>query len=167
MSSSSSDDTASESEPPILNSQFLTYKLIGDNIDKCVRPRHVRSDSQARSLHYFHTYAVRDRINVSHLDDQHSVPLLSDIDVTSVLPTTEDEKALKDLYCIHVARVLKRHMKFFSSLGEDLERHILHEYSSEMSQKSDVVCDKCSYSMHDNYDIKLYIIGSTWDYSKK
>lgn len=65
----------------------------------------MRSDSQVHSLHTFHTYAVQDRIDVSHLDGQPSVPLLDDIhvDVTSVLPCSEDEKALKELFCSHVA----------------------------------------------------------------
>ena len=65
----------------------------------------MRSDSQVRSLHYFHAYAVQDRIDVSPLDGQPSVPLLDDIhvDVTSVQSSSEDEKALKELFCSHVA----------------------------------------------------------------
>ena len=39
------------------------YKLVGDNIDKVVKPRHMRIDHQAKSLHYFHSYAVKDRID--------------------------------------------------------------------------------------------------------
>ena len=35
---------------------MLTYKVVGDNIDKEVRPRQMRSDHQTRSLHYFHIY---------------------------------------------------------------------------------------------------------------
>ena len=52
--------------------QFVlpTYKLVGDNIDKKVVPREMRSDYQARSLHYFHTYAVRDRVNLTDVSDQ-------------------------------------------------------------------------------------------------
>ncbi len=42
-----------------------TFKIVGDNIDKTIRPREMRSDHQTRSLHYFHSYAVRDRIDIS------------------------------------------------------------------------------------------------------
>ena len=120
-------------------SQLASYKLVGDNIYKTVRPRHMRMDSQNRSLHYFHVYGVRDRIDVSRLDDQPSLPSLSDIDVTSLLPNTDDEKALMDLFSVHVARVLKKFMPFFAKFGNGLARHIQHQYSSEMSQKSEVV----------------------------
>ena len=64
-----------------------TYKLVGDNIDKVVKPRHMRIDSQSRSLHYFHFYAVKDRIDFSHLDDQPAAVNLDDIDVSTLLPT--------------------------------------------------------------------------------
>ena len=77
----------------------------------------MRMDSQNRSLHYFHVYGMRDRIDVSHLDDQPSLPSLSDIDVTSLLPNTDDEKALMDLFSVHVARVLKKFMPFLQSLA--------------------------------------------------
>ena len=45
---------------PMLSPQMSTYKLVGDNIDREVRPCDMRSDYQTRSLHYFHTYAVKD-----------------------------------------------------------------------------------------------------------
>ena len=38
------------------------YKLCGDNIDKTVHQRYMRSDSHGtRSLHYFHSYAIADQ----------------------------------------------------------------------------------------------------------
>ena len=45
---------------------FKTFKLVGDNIDKNINPQDVRLDSQTVSLHYFHSYAVRDRIDMSN-----------------------------------------------------------------------------------------------------
>ena len=56
-----------------------TYKLIGDNIDKTVKPRDMRIGSQTQSLHYFHTYAHKNRIDVSHMEDQPSLPSLERI----------------------------------------------------------------------------------------
>ena len=99
----------------------------------------MRVDSQTRSLHYFHVYGVCDRVDVSHLDDNPSLPSLDSIDVTSVLLTKTDVKTMRDLFCVHVARVLKKHVKFCSTLGEGPEQHIAHRYSSEMSRKSEVV----------------------------
>lgn len=44
-----------------------TFKIVGDNIDKTVRPRQETSDSHTKSLHYFHSYAVKDRVGVTML----------------------------------------------------------------------------------------------------
>ena len=120
-------------------SKVHTYKLVGDNIDKNVKPRDMRIDSQTQSLHYFHAYAVRDRINVSHMDDQLSLPSLDNIDLAAVLPTEKDHKAIKGLFSIHVARVLKKFFPFFAKFGQGLEQHIKHDFFKEMSQKSEVV----------------------------
>ena len=48
--------------PPSLQSELKSFKIVGDNLDKHVQPRDMRSDYQARSLHFFHSYAVQDRI---------------------------------------------------------------------------------------------------------
>ena len=45
---------------------YLSYKLVGDNIDKNVRPRFMRiKQHRSQSLHFFHSFAVLDRINTS------------------------------------------------------------------------------------------------------
>ncbi len=41
-----------------------TYKLIGDSIDKNITGD-LRSDHQTRSLHYFHSYTVRDHVDIT------------------------------------------------------------------------------------------------------
>lgn len=66
--SSSESSLQSASEVPLNSMQvplpsqtgLNTFKLVGDNIDKEVQPREMHSDYQSRSLHYFHTYAVKD-----------------------------------------------------------------------------------------------------------
>ena len=39
------------------------YIIQGDNIDKTVRVRSMRVDNQNKSIHYFCSYAARDRVN--------------------------------------------------------------------------------------------------------
>ena len=51
--------------------------MVGDNIDKNIRPRDMRTDHQGRSLHYFHTYAVQDRVDLSNVSDVQMSPDLS------------------------------------------------------------------------------------------
>ena len=120
-------------------SSMKTYKLTGDNLDKNVKPTEYRVDSQTKSLHYFQTYAVRDRIDLTSYDDTPPVLDESSISTKSLLPSESDYKQLTKNFTHHVARILKEYMPFFSSFGSDLERHIRHQYYEEMSQKSEIV----------------------------
>ena len=74
--SSDRDDTA-----PTDLEEWCGFCLVGDNIDKTIGPRDMRLNNQSKSLHYFHVYAVKDRVDVRHLSP--SVTMLSpgDMDV--------------------------------------------------------------------------------------
>lgn len=85
----SSESTSSQASTTTLiqhqyKHKMLTYKLVGDNIDKEVRPRQMRSDHQTRYVHYFHTYALRDRIDLSAISDQAPSVEISSIDLTKL-----------------------------------------------------------------------------------
>ena len=45
------------------------FKIVDDNFDKNFRRTFQRLDYQTISLHYFHLYAVKDRIDLNHLSD--------------------------------------------------------------------------------------------------
>lgn len=132
-------DLATGHESCTVPSKLPTYKLVGDNIDKTVHPREMRSDHQTRSLHYFHAYAVRDRVDVSRFSSDHKVPDLTSIKPDLLLPTSCDEAKLRENFAILVARTLMKYMPFFAKFGRGLEKHIVHEFSTEMAQKSEVV----------------------------
>ena len=127
------------SPPPHSEANTVTYKLVGDNIDKNVKPREMRSNVQTRSLHYFHTYAVRDRVDMSQYSSNSGNVDFGNIHLQEVLPTCRDEVALRDNFAILVGRILAKYMPFFGTLAKNLERHIPHEFSTEMSRKSEVV----------------------------
>ena len=78
------------------------FKIVGDNIDKNIRPSYQRCDRQTASLHYFHVCAVGDRIDFSSLPDFRPNSVL--IDPTDLLPKTADVDALKDEFQILVGR---------------------------------------------------------------
>ena len=42
-----------------------SYVIVGDNTDKNVQPAFQRLDRSTQSLHYFHAYAVLNRIDIS------------------------------------------------------------------------------------------------------
>jgi hypothetical protein len=71
------------------------FKIVGDNIDKTVKPREETSDNHNKSLHYFHSYAVRDRTNAYGLEDNPHLPNIEDINILDVLQTDDDRNILK------------------------------------------------------------------------
>ena len=95
--------------------------------------------SQTNSLHYFQTYAVRDRIDLTSYDD--TPPVIDEwkVDSTRLLPSESDHSELTKNFSFLVARVLKQYMPFFEKFGAGLKRHIWHKFYKEMGQKSEVV----------------------------
>ena len=67
---------------------IYSNKLVGDNIDKDVKPSRVRSDWQNKSLHYFQSYAICDQINTSHFLETHDAP--TELFINDFLPTEAD-----------------------------------------------------------------------------
>ena len=69
MMQEAQESTVGDSTPSctqVVPSSTYTFKLCGDNIDKTVKARYMNSDEGFnRSLHYFHSYAVLDRIYLS------------------------------------------------------------------------------------------------------
>ena len=130
----------------------FTYKLVGDNIDKNVRPRQMRSDVQNRSLHYFHSYAVRDRVYMSQFSNDIEVRDTASINLQEVLPTCKDEEILRKNFAILVGRTLVKYIPCLAQHGNELGKHIPHEFSKEMSQKSEVV----SFSTYMTVQLHVY-----------
>lgn len=115
------------------------YKLVFDNIDKTVKPRHMRIDSQTKSLHYVQAYAVKDRIDYSYEASERSTD--GEVNLYNVLPSAQDYQKLKTNFAVHVSRVITTHLDFFKQDFKGLsEKHIQHKYSKEMSKKSEIVC---------------------------
>ena len=66
------------------NSRLCGFIIVGDNIDKNFRPSYQRQNRQTKSLHYFHAYAAKNRVDVSSLSDVRPAATLSP---ESFLPT--------------------------------------------------------------------------------
>lgn len=95
----SSDSSSSGQEPDNLlipthacNKKF--FEIVGENIDKDVKPRDMQVDYSTHSLHYFHAYAVH---NCLHLTGYSAEPQhldTSSIQLESVLLSLTDERNL-------------------------------------------------------------------------
>lgn len=112
------------------------YKIVFDNIDKDVKPRHMTSDNQTRSLHYVQSYAVKDRVNYDCLSGERRTKVC----IFDILPTKEDYDILKKNFAVLVSRVMVKFIPYFTSDYKELPtKHIPHEHSKEMATKSDIV----------------------------
>lgn len=69
------------------------YKFVGDNIDKRVKPSRQRAELKGLDLHYFHGYAVRDRLDMSEMSDK--APSYVTPDPTKFIHSSDEIAALE------------------------------------------------------------------------
>ena len=101
-------------------------------------------DRQTISFHGFHYCAIRDRINLSTLEDDYRpsfyVPV-SQLPIDTLLPSHADSLTIEYHFAILISRILVEEFQFFSETFDGVvTRHIEHCYSKEMSKKSEIVC---------------------------
>ena len=90
------------------------FKLVGDNIDKNYRPSFHRLDKKTTSIHYFHFYAVQDRIDLSSCSD---TPRTDPIDVKQLLVDTKDIAKLHDDAIILISRLVLLYITIHSNVS--------------------------------------------------
>ena len=115
-----------------------TYVIVGDNLDKTISPRYMRSDHQRQSIHSFHMYAALDRVNTLDLSADHPVGDISTTPLTEFLPSPADCKVLRENDAVLLGRIVAKKLSF--RVFEDcVVSHITHKHSDVMKQKSVIV----------------------------
>ena len=120
-------------------SSWKGFKVVGDNLDKTVRPRRQRFDERTKSLHYFNSMAILDRVDMSKLSDERSAFNYSSFSLESLLPQPEDLAEITANFRVLIGRVLVKHVPALKCLNSVVKQHIEHQYYKEMSSKSTVV----------------------------
>ena len=117
-----------------------TFKIIGDNIDKKVKPRYMREDRQAQMLNNFHLYAVKDRVDLSDLSEElPSLRAFEELKFQDILPSCNDRDEILESYVTLFARIVTAEIPFFKQFQDVVPLHIAHQHSREMERKSEVV----------------------------
>ena len=116
-----------------------TYVIVGDNLDKTISPRYMRSDHQKQSIHYFHMYASLDRVNAIDLPADHPVGDISTTPLTEFLPSPADCKVLLENYAVFLGHVVVKKLLFFIVFEDCVGSHVTHKHSEVMKQKSVIV----------------------------
>ena len=93
-----------------------------------------------KSLHYFNSFALQNRVDFSVLSNTRPGLSSSRHVTSSLLPSVEDDGALRANFITLVSRILVVHMPFFQFSFENVvDWHIKHKYYNEMCSKSVVV----------------------------
>ena len=91
------------SSPTDVTAIITGFGMVGDNVDQNVRPSFQRGDMQTESWHCFHSYAVVDRVDISHLSDEPSATVVSP---DSVLPNSSDLVKLYGEFEVFILRYI-------------------------------------------------------------
>jgi L1 cell adhesion molecule like protein len=120
-----------------LQQAWQGFKLVGDNIDKNIRPSFERINLHTQSLHYYHCFAVLDRVDLSGLSDEANPEIT--IDLSKLLPSSDDITLMKKHFSTLISRILVRELPEYMADANTVTWHIAHERQLEMSTKSKVV----------------------------
>ena len=115
------------------------YILVGDNVDKNVSPRDMRLDNQVRSMHYFHSYAVLDRVSSNRFAGDGRVADINTLAPSAVLPTVDDCICMRTNYITLASRVIVENLSHFAFLQKCVVQHIPHQFAKESGKKSVIV----------------------------
>lgn len=137
------DALVSVEEEEVNEVQWNGFKIVGDNIDMNVVPRHKRIDKQTKSLHFFQTFAVRDRLDLSSASEDPNPFLykpVSELPINDLLPSVSDDMTLLNNISILIGRILVKEVRYFSDTFHDVTtKHMKHMHYQEMSKKSETV----------------------------
>ena len=133
------------------NNEWFGFKIVGDNVDKNFCRTYQRIDYQTISHHFFHAYAVRDRVDLHQFSDS---PRSGIIDKQELLPSSSDAEDMKVIFVTLISRyvmliyiivfmsscrVLVRYMDQFRADSSTVTWHIPHKYSAQMKKKLTIV----------------------------
>ena len=114
-------------------------RIVGDNIDFEIHARMQSKDHSNQSIHWTHQYAGKDRVIDRMLETRHHQKAVCDIQLAELLPDENTCARLQKRWAVLVSRVVTSYLKEFKFLQREVVRHIPHQYSHQMSQKSDIV----------------------------
>ena len=114
------------------------FKFWGDNVDKKRRVRDLRTDHQGEMLHMFSLLVGRSRTPCPELPFTGQVSKLTEVPADYFLPQQSDIVAVKNNMVTLIGRILTQYFPALAPLSKVVPKHIPHQYSYQMSQKSDI-----------------------------
>ena len=128
-----------ELEEKVLLQHPPTFQITGDNLDLMVKVKHMSASNQNNIIHWVNLNAVKNRVLANHLSNDNPVKSVLELEKVEFLPSPEDNEAYLQNITALATRVVVRNIPAFSQFKDIVVKHILHEYSDVMKEKSDLV----------------------------
>jgi hypothetical protein len=112
---------------------------VADNLDFSVKTRVQTSKNKNLSIHWKHQYGIKDRVNCTLTSENSGQKKIEELELSQLLPTAEVNAQIGYDFVILVSRVLTKFLKPFEIFKDVVIHHIPHQYTDEMTAKSDVV----------------------------
>lgn len=118
----------------------VVFKFWGDNVDKQLKVRDLRSDHKGEMVHMFSLLAGRSRTPAPELSHSGGGGLLTldRLSTECFLPSSSDVSSVKNNLVDIISRTLTHYITGLVPFAKVVPKHILHQYSREMAQKSEV-----------------------------
>ena len=122
-----------------LTRQGKRFSIVLDNIDWEVRAHDMREDHQNVSEHAVSSTLVFDRVPSDHLPDCGPKQDIKAVDPGIFLLSDDELSHIACRYRIYAGRIVVKVFPALSFLADLVPKHIPHQYSEEMKQKSEVI----------------------------
>lgn len=111
-------------------------QFVIDNFDLRQNVREMTCESQNKDYHWINHNCVLNRVSGAHLDNTKPVCDINDVPYGTLLPQARDHLNNRENYIVLVQRVLVECIPALGFLKDAVKKHIRHEYSKEMGQKT-------------------------------
>ena len=115
------------------------FQIIGDNVDVYVKACHERMNCKAKRMHRFQIYPIITRISGSHLPNHLLLNNILTVPNSIFIPTVSVCLKFRSHLIILCSRIMIKYCPFFVEFTSCVEKHIIHNYSAEMSKPSEIV----------------------------
>ena len=113
-------------------------RIVADSVDLSVKAVIQIQTHSNQSIHWTHQYTILDRVT-NNLDVSKPRALLTELQLSTVLPTLEVQNAIKEDCVLLVSWIITIYLKAFQHLRRVVVHHIPHHHSDKLAQKSQIV----------------------------